>query len=283
MRSGGRPAWESDVVVTSSDRAVPATGTDAALAVHTADLTMRFSQDVTALDEVSVQIPHGKFVTVVGPSGCGKSTLLRILAGLQEPTAGAVDVFGDPVTGARSDVSMMFQVPTLLPWLSSVDNVMLPYQLGKRRGEKAKADLRDEALELLTMLGLTGFEHTYPPHLSGGMQQRVALARLLITGSRMLLLDEPFGALDEFTRERLNVELMDIFDRFHPTILLVTHNINEAVLLADQVMVMTPSPGRLAGVLDVPLPRPRGIEMTRSDAFNEVAFEVRDLLGSHIG
>jgi NitT/TauT family transport system ATP-binding protein len=270
---------------TRRSRTQPATAVASAgavPAVRTDGLTMRFSREVVALDDVSVEIPPGQFVTVVGPSGCGKSTLLRILAGLLRPTSGHVEVLGDPVDRPRPDVSMMFQVPTLLEWRTSLENVVLPYQVGGRRGRMKDADAEREGLELLRMLGLGGFEHHYPPHLSGGMQQRVALARLLITRASMLLLDEPFGALDEFTRERLNLELTDIFERLRPTVLLVTHNITEAVLLADRVMVMTPSPGRLAGVLEIDLPRPRDIELTRSPEFNEYVFEVRDLLGASI-
>lgn len=252
-------------------------------AVQLAGLTKQFGSGVVALDDVSVEIPHGEFIAVVGPSGCGKSTLLRHLAGLLPATSGSVKVFGDEVTEPRSDVGMMFQQATLLDWRTSLENVLLPHELGARKGSgRAAKARRGEAIRLLRMLGLQGFEHAYPPHLSGGMQQRVALARLLLTEVDMMLLDEPFGALDEFTRERLNVELMAIFDELRPTILLVTHNISEAVLLADRVLVLTPSPGRLAGVLEVDLPRPRDIQVTRSPEFNDLVFEVRGLLGSHI-
>ncbi|MPZ89240.1 MAG: ATP-binding cassette domain-containing protein [Nitriliruptorales bacterium] len=254
-------------------------------AVLASGLTKHFSSDVVALDDVNVEIAHGEFVTVVGPSGCGKSTLLRLFAGLLPPTDGQARVFGEPVKRPRPDVAMMFQEPTLLSWRTALENVVLPHELGdgkRRRGRRQEQSSEHRALELLQMLGLGGFEHAYPPHLSGGMQQRVALARLLITGARMLLLDEPFGALDEFTRERLNIELMEIFGEFKPTTLLVTHSISEAVLMADRVLVMTPSPGRLAGVLPVSLPRPRTIEMTRTEEFNDVVFQARGILGSHV-
>lgn len=252
-------------------------------AVRLRGLTKRFGSGVVALEDVTADISRGEFIAMVGPSGCGKSTLLRHLAGLIPPTAGSVEIFGDEVEGPRGDVSMMFQQATLLDWRTSLENVLLPHELASRAGNRSAARARrKEAAELLRMLGLGGFEHAYPPHLSGGMQQRVALARLLMTHADMLLLDEPFGALDEFTRERLNLELMQIFERLRPTIVFVTHNIQEAVLLADRVFVMTPSPGRLAGILEVDLPRPRGIEVTREPRFNDLVFEVRDLLGSSI-
>lgn len=254
------------------------THADGALAASLGRVTKAFDSAVVALEDVSVDIPPGEFVTIVGPSGCGKSTLLRLLAGLLPPTSGTVEVFGDKVTRPRRDVAMMQQQPALLDWRTSYENVLLPHELGRRIND----DRRIQAFELLSMLGLDGFEHTYPPHLSGGMQQRVALARLLITDATMLLLDEPFGALDEFTRERLNIELMRIFEEFNQTILLVTHNITEAVLMADRVLVMTPSPGRLGGVLEVDLPRPRTIEMTRTPEFNDLVFEARGILESHL-
>ena len=252
-------------------------------AVRLNGLTKRFGSGVVALADFTADISRGEFIAMVGPSGCGKSTLLRHLAGLIPPTEGSVEIFGDEVEGPRGDVSMMFQQATLLDWRTSLENVLLPHELASRAGNRRAARARrKEAVELLRMLGLGGFEHAYPAHLSGGMQQRVALARLLMTHADMLLLDEPFGALDEFTRERLNLELMQIFERLRPTVVFVTHNIQEAVLLADRVFVMTPSPGRLAGILEVDLPRPRGIDVTRERRFNDLVFEVRDLLGSSI-
>lgn len=170
---------------------------------------------------------------------------------------------------------MMFQKPTLLPWKTAFENVMLP----KLLEGGVTSSSRKHAMELLALVGLSGFEHAYPQHLSGGMQQRVALARLLNIGAGILLLDEPFGALDEFTRERLNIELMRIQREVDATIIFVTHNISEAVFLADKVLVMTPRPGRLAAEIDVTFDRPRQIELLKTPEFNELVFKVRNILG----
>jgi NitT/TauT family transport system ATP-binding protein len=243
------------------------------------DLGMVFAAgSVVALEEVNFEIKRGSFISLIGPSGCGKSTLLRIVAGLLKPTGGVLSVKGEQVVGPRPDIGMMFQKPTLLPWKSVMDNVMLPKTLG---GQVTKA-AKEEAVALLHLVGLEGFEFSFPGQLSGGMQQRVALARLLNTGAEILLLDEPFGALDEFTRERLNVELLRIQREVKATILFVTHNIQEAVFLADDVFVMTPRPGRLTEIVDVGLPRPRDITMTKDADFNQRVFEVRDILGGTI-
>jgi NitT/TauT family transport system ATP-binding protein len=239
-------------------------------------LTKRFPRgDVLAVDAADFHVDGGEFVSIVGPSGCGKSTLLRMVAGLIPPTSGTLHVHGEAIDAPRAEAAMMFQQPTLLPWKSVIANVLLPRRLSGRITAATWA----EARELLAMLGLAEFEDAYPQHLSGGMQQRVALARTLITGADLLLMDEPFAALDEFTRERLNMELLRIQADVGATILFVTHNINEAVLLADRVMVMTPRPGRLADVISVPLPRPRRIDMLRTTQFNDTAFAVRGLLG----
>ena len=219
-----------------------------------------------ALDSASLAIRDGEFVSIVGPSGCGKSTMLRLIAGLIPLTGGDISVNGLPVTEPRQDVALMFQRPTLLPWRTALQNVLLPPKLGKNLDDAAER----QAYELLDLVGLTGFEHTYPRHLSGGMQQRVALARLLMVGVDVLLLDEPFAAVDQLTRERLNVELMRVHDRMSATALLVTHNIHEAILLADRVIVMTPRPGRLAEVIDVPFERPRAQEIAAEREFQEL-------------
>ncbi|ROU00343.1 ABC transporter ATP-binding protein [Histidinibacterium lentulum] len=239
-----------------------------------------FGETVVALEDINATIRRGEFVSLIGPSGCGKSTFLRLVAGLTFPTSGTLDVLGQPMAGPRPEIGMMFQKPTLLAWKSVFENVMLPVTLAKK-GRTSKAD-REKAIDLLHLVGLEGFEFSYPSQLSGGMQQRVALARLLNTGAEILLLDEPFGALDEFTRERLNVELLRIQREVKATILFVTHNIQEAVFLADKVFVMTPRPGRLAEVVDVDLPRPREIELMKDDTFNRRVFEIRDILGGTI-
>ena len=241
----------------------------------TADAVGRRFGHVVALEGATFAIPDGHFTAVLGPSGCGKSTLLRLVGGLLA-YEGELAVRGQAVDGPRTDVGMMFQQPTLLPWRSAVENVLLPAVL---RGRVDDGD-RDQAMRHLDLVGLQGFEFAYPRHLSGGMQQRVALARLLMTGAEVLLLDEPFGALDEFTRERLNLELVRIHREIGATTLFVTHNIPEAVFLADEILVMTPRPGRLAGVVDVPFERPRDIELQRTTAFTDLVFEVREILGA---
>jgi NitT/TauT family transport system ATP-binding protein len=233
------------------------------------------AQRVVALQDVSFAVRPGEFVSVVGPSGCGKSTLLRVVGGLIAPSGGTVRVHGEPVSGPRDDVAIMFQSPVLLPWKTAFENAFLPRRL---KGDRNEAS-REATQELLELVGLEGFERAYPWQLSGGMQQRVALARLLNTGADILLLDEPFGALDEFTRERMNLELMRVCADVEATTVFVTHNIQEAVFLADRVVVMSPRPGRIAGIVPVDLPRPRGIEALRTSAFTELVFRARDLLG----
>jgi NitT/TauT family transport system ATP-binding protein len=230
------------------------------------DAVKRFEGGVLAIDHVSFEASPGEFVSIVGPSGCGKSTLLRLIAGLIPLTHGGIEVNGRQVTEPRQDVALMFQRPTLLPWRTALQNALLPPKLGKRLDESAER----QAYELLELVGLSGFEHTYPRHLSGGMQQRVALARLLMVGVDVLLLDEPFAAVDQLTRERLNLELLRVHERMSATALLVTHNITEAILLADRVIVMTARPGRVADVIDVPFERPRAQEMIAEPGFQEL-------------
>ncbi|SEM90086.1 NitT/TauT family transport system ATP-binding protein [Loktanella fryxellensis] len=231
---------------------------------------------VVALKNADFGIKRGSFVSLVGPSGCGKSTLLRLVSGLIAPSSGAVTVHGTPVTGPRRDISMMFQKATLLEWRTALDNVLLPTEIA---GTPTQAD-RNRAMDLLKLVGLGDFAFSFPAQLSGGMQQRVALARLLQTGADILLLDEPFGALDEFTRERLNTELMRIVAEVGATTLFVTHNISEAIFLADQVFVMTSRPGQVAKIVDVDLDRPRPLSIQTSPAFNALVADVRETLGA---
>jgi NitT/TauT family transport system ATP-binding protein len=230
------------------------------------DAVKQFEGGVLAVDHVSFKAAPGEFVSIVGPSGCGKSTLLRLIAGLIPLTGGHIAVNGLAVTEPRQDVALMFQRPTLLPWRTALQNALLPPKLGKKLDDGAER----QAYELLDLVGLGGFEHTYPRHLSGGMQQRVALARLLMVGVDVLLLDEPFAAVDQLTRERLNLELLRVHERMSATALLVTHNIQEAIMLADRVIVMTPRPGRIADVIDVPFERPRAQEMAAEREFQEL-------------
>ena len=236
------------------------------------DAVKQFEGGVLAVDHVSLDVRPGEFVSLIGPSGCGKSTLLRLMAGLIPLTGGYIAINGSHVTDARQDVALMFQKPTLLPWQTALQNMMLPRILQKKADKAAEA----EAYGLLDLVGLGGFEHTYPRHLSGGMQQRVALARLLMVGVEVLLLDEPFAAVDQLTRERLNLELLKIHERTKATSVLVTHNITEAVLLADRVVVMTPRPGRVSDVLDIPFERPRVAEMAKEREFQELVFRAHE-------
>jgi NitT/TauT family transport system ATP-binding protein len=234
--------------------------------ISVTDAVKQFEGGVLAVDHVSFEANPGEFVSIVGPSGCGKSTLLRLIAGLIPLSDGSISVNGLEVTEPRQDVALMFQRPTLLPWRTALQNALLPPKLGGKLEEAAER----QAYELLDLVGLNGFEHTYPRHLSGGMQQRVALARLLMVGVDVLLLDEPFAAVDQLTRERLNLELLRVHDRMSATALLVTHNITEAILLADRVIVMTPRPGRIADLIDVPFARPRAQEIVAEPEFQKL-------------
>ncbi|WP_250001307.1 ABC transporter ATP-binding protein [Actinoplanes sp. M2I2] len=233
------------------------------------------SGTVEALRDVSLEVGDGEFVAVVGRSGCGKSTLLRLIAGLLPPTAGRVDVGGEQVVKPRRDVSMMFQRPALLPWRTVLDNVLLPVQIFGWR----KAQYLDRAHELLAVTGLTGFEKRLPHELSGGMQQRVALCRALIGRPQVMLMDEPFSALDPLIREELSGELQRIHMEQEATTVFVTHSIDEAVLLADRVVVLSPRPGRVREIVDVRIPRPRTLGRTaHSDEVARCSALLHDLL-----
>jgi len=210
---------------------------------------------VDALRDIDLTVAEGEVVAVVGRSGCGKSTMLRLIAGLLPTTGGTITVAGEPVVKARRDIAMLFQRPALLPWRSVLDNVLLPLEIfGWRRRQH-----RPQALELLEMVGLNGFEKRLPHELSGGMQQRVALCRSLIAQPRVMLMDEPFSALDALTREQLSVELQRLHMERSPTIVLVTHSIDEAILLADRVVVLSPRPGRIREIVEIDIPRPRSL------------------------
>jgi len=212
---------------------------------------------VLALEDLNVSIAHGEFVSLVGPSGCGKSTFLRILAGLEPASGGRLSIAGHAVSGPSPDVGVVFQSATLLPWLTVAQNTSLPLRVGPARG-RASAGVH----ALLEMAGLQGFENKYPYELSGGMQQRAAICRALARDPTILLMDEPFGALDALTRERLNVELQRIWQASGKTVLLITHSIAESVFLSDRVLVMSPRPGRILADFAVTLPRPRDFAST---------------------
>lgn len=234
------------------------------------------ARGVRALDPVDFDLLHGQFTSIIGPSGCGKSTLLKVMAGLLPATTGDVTLRGTPVLGPRRDIGIMFQQATLLPWRTTRQNVLLPIEI--RDGSAAAKARIPDAQSLLEMVGLTGFETVYPHELSGGMAQRAAICRMLITDPQVLLLDEPFGALDELTREYMNVELQRICEGRDATAFMVTHSIPEAVFLGDVVFVMTARPGRLAEIVPVDLPRPRTLAMMTEPAFGEIVRHVRERL-----
>ena len=230
---------------------------------------------VQALDDVSLSVRAGEFISIVGPSGCGKSTLLRIIMGLSRQTSGQVS-FGASEDTHRNQLGMVFQQPLLLPWRTVRKNLMISPDL---HGSRDSAT-REKAEELLVMLGLEDFGDRYPSELSGGMQQRVGIGRALMHDPRILLMDEPFGALDAMTRDQMGLDLLKIWEQDRKTVLFVTHSIPEAVLLADRVVVMTPRPGRLADVIEVSLPRPRRLENINTPEFGEIVMQIRKLLDS---
>ncbi|WP_432994216.1 ABC transporter ATP-binding protein [Dactylosporangium sp. CA-233914] len=241
----------------TSSVAVPAGTADTAIRVDSVTKTYRAKgHSVLALSDADLDIRRGEFVALVGPSGCGKSTLLKMLAGLEESDSGTITVNGEPASAGRRDTGIMLQSATMLPWRSVLENVLLPIEvLGLDRTAG-----RDRARDLLALVGLEGFEHRHTWELSGGMQQRVSLARLLVFEPDILLMDEPFAALDEFTRERLDLQLQELQSTLGRTVVYVTHNIGEAVMLADRIVVMTPRPGRIVATLPVEMPRPRSGE-----------------------
>lgn len=241
-------------------------------------VTKRFSprkQEVVALSDLNLEVRDGEFLSLLGPSGCGKSTALNIMGGLLAPTSGTVAINGERIDGPRRDVGMMFQKPVMLPWRTTLENVLLPVEVfGWSKKEYAA-----RARELLSMVGIDEFANSYPWQLSGGMQQRAALCRVLVHDPRLLLLDEPFGALDDFTREAIDLELLRLVAQTNKTAVLVTHNITEAVFMSDRVAIMTSRPGRVVGILDVPFERPREPKLMRTPEFADLVFEARAMLG----
>jgi NitT/TauT family transport system ATP-binding protein len=231
-------------------------------------------QRVLALEAASFDVHQGEFVTLVGPSGCGKSTLLRLIAGLQPATAGELHVDGKRVEGPIN-VGFVFQTPVLMPWMSVLANMLLPIEILKLDREEGRA----EALALIQLLGLAGFEQAYPFELSGGMQSRVSIGRALIHKPKLLLMDEPFGSLDAFTRESMGIELLRVWEKYRTTVVFVTHDISEAVFLADKVVLLTARPGRVSRIMTIDLARPRTAASRSSSAFARYTYELRSELG----
>ena len=249
------------------------------LAVQCENVTVRFTTErgtVVALDRVSLDVPRGGFVTLLGPSGCGKSTLLRVIADLVAPSTGRVAVLGGTPSAAREkrDIGFVFQDSALLPWRTALENVRLPLEVG---GGGAKGQNR-EPRDLLKLVGLEGWEDAYPHELSGGMRQRVSIARALVSNPRLLLMDEPFGALDEITRDRLNEELLDVWRSTGTTILFVTHSIYEAAFLGRQVLLLAARPGRVKELVTVDLPDDRRLALRETVPFVSLAGHLRRVL-----
>ncbi|WP_229123389.1 ABC transporter ATP-binding protein [Enemella evansiae] len=233
--------------------------------------------ETLALTEIDLTVQRGEFISLVGPSGCGKSTLLKVVAGLIRPSRGAVSLNGTAVTKPRTDVGYVFQRAALAEWRTAEGNILLQAEM---RG-MPKAEARQRAAELIELTGLRGFEQAYPHELSGGMQQRVSLCRALLHRPEVLLMDEPFGALDALTREKMNVELQRLWEETGVTVLMVTHSVPEAVYLANRVVVMSPRPGRIVETFGVPLPdHRRYAETMASPVFAELTGEIRELLGT---
>lgn len=229
------------------------------------------SGPLRVLEDISLSIKTAEFLCIVGPSGCGKTSLLRVLGGLLAPTAGSVWLAGEPLASPRKNVGFVFQRANLMPWRTVLRNVTLPLEIAGVEFVEAKR----QANELLDLVGLSGYEEALPKELSGGMQQRVIIARVLIQNPVVLLMDEPFGSLDALTRERMNLELLRIWGTRRKTVVLVTHSIQEAIFLADRVLVMNATPGRIVDEVAIPLPRPRDLDMQWQDTFGTLVDRIR--------
>ena len=236
-------------------------------------------EPVAALKDISFDIASGEFISIVGPSGCGKSTLLRIISGLLKPSTGEVAVGGNPVEGPIKGVGFVFQRPILFDWHKVLANVLVPVELAGLK----KKDFIDTAHDLIKLVQLEGFEDKYPGELSGGMQQRVCIARAFILDPDVLIMDEPFGALDALTRDQLNLELLKIWQERKKTVIFVTHNIPEAILLGDRVIVISERPGTIKADIPIDLPRPRGIEVKTDQRFGEREVEIYGLIAGNQG
>jgi NitT/TauT family transport system ATP-binding protein len=266
--------------VTAAQAGRAASSSADVIAVDRLSLTYGGSgEGVLALSDITFSISDGEFISVVGPSGCGKPTLLKILAGLLPPSEGVATLSGSPIRGARRDIGVVFQTPVLFPWRTVLQNVLLPADVQRLDKEK----MRQRAMDLIRLVGLEGFENRYPRELSGGMQQRVGIIRALIHDPAILLMDEPFGALDAMTRESMNVELQRIWMESGKTILFITHSTSEAVFLADRVIVMTARPGKIGDVFKVDLPRPRKLDIMNTEVFGAYVKRIRVALNADGG
>ena len=235
-----------------------------------------------AVEDISLQTAPGEFIAIVGPSGCGKSTFMKLATGLSKPSRGSIAIDGAPVTGPLKVVGMAFQAPTLLPWRTTLENVLLPLEIVEPYRSNFKRDKKiytERALALLKTVGLDGYADKFPWQLSGGMQQRASICRALIHEPKMLLLDEPFGALDAFTREELWCVLRDLWNARRFNVILVTHDLREAAFLADTIYVMSKRPGRIVARKENPLPRPRDLELTYGEPFTALVHELREHIG----
>lgn len=236
---------------------------------------------VHALEDLSLEIAEGEFVCILGPSGCGKSTLLWAMSGLHELTSGQIILNGTPVTGPRPEIGMIFQDANLLPWRNLWQNIRFPFEIKKIDPKPYEDRIRS----LIDEVGLTGFEKKYPRELSGGMQQRASIVRCLSFDPSIILMDEPFGALDAFTRDEMNLLIQKIWMETGKTIIFVTHNVTEAIFLADRVVVLTPRPGRLAHIFPIDLPRPRSIDITFTPEFIKIVLAIKNTIvhGAYTG
>jgi len=241
------------------------------------------AQGQYAVEAIDLQVGEGEFIAIVGPSGCGKSTFMKLATGLKRPSRGTVNIGGQPVTGPLKITGMAFQAPSLLPWRTTVQNVMLPLEIVepyRSSFKQKKGEYEAKARALLQAVGLGGYEDQFPWQLSGGMQQRASICRALVHEPKMLLLDEPFGALDAFTREELWCTLRDLQAAQKFNVILVTHDLRESVFLADTVYVMSRSPGRFVVRREIDLPRPRDLELTYTPAFTDIVHELRGHIGA---
>ena len=241
------------------------------------------AQNHFAVEDINLQVKQGEFIAIVGPSGCGKSTFMKLTTGLKRPSRGTIHVDGQAVNGPLKISGMAFQAPSLLPWRTTLDNVLLPLEIVepfRSQFKSRRAEFEARAIELLRSVGLGGYERKFPWQPSGGMQQRASICRALIHEPKMLLLDEPFGALDAFTREELWCALRDLWQEKRFNVILVTHDLRESVFLADTVYVMSKSPGRFVVRREIDLPRPRDLEVTYTPEFTDIVHELRGHIGA---